>query len=52
MTHRLHEVKHLSLLDLLDLEDIVKRHLVELLPHRLYLGVSLIGRRVGVGGVR
>lgn len=41
MTHRLHKVEHLSLLDLLDLEDVVKRHLVELLPHGLYLKVSL-----------
>lgn len=44
MTYRLHEVEHLPFLDLLNLEDVVQRHLVELLPHCLHLGVRLVGR--------
>lgn len=49
VTHRLHKVEHLSLLDLLDLEDVVQRRLVELLPHPLHLGVSLGEGEGGTG---
>jgi hypothetical protein len=41
LTHRLYEVKHLPLLDLLHLEDILQRHLVEMLPHVVHLAVGL-----------
>lgn len=40
-THRLHKVKHLPLLDLLHLEDILQGDLVEVLPHVIHLTVRL-----------
>lgn len=44
-THRLHKVKHLPLLDLLHLEDILQGDLVEVLPHVIHLTVRLRHRR-------
>lgn len=41
LTHRLYEVKHLPLLDLLHLEHVLQRHLVEMLPHVVHLTVCL-----------
>ena len=40
-SYRLHKVKHLPLLDLLHLEDVLQRHLVEMLPYVIYLVVRL-----------
>lgn len=37
----LHKVKHLPLLDLLHLEDVLQRNLVEVLPHVIDLVVRL-----------
>lgn len=44
-THRLHKIKHLPLLDLLHLEDVLQRNLVEVLPHVIHLTVRLQQRR-------
>lgn len=44
-SYRLHKVKHLPLLDLLHLEDVLQRNLVEMLPHVVDLVVRLRHRR-------
>lgn len=49
-SHRLHKVKHLPLLDLLHLEDVLQRNFVEMLPHVIHLVVCL--RREGGGDKR
>lgn len=40
-TYRLHKLKHLPLLDLLHLEDILQGDLVEMLPNQVHLAVCL-----------
>lgn len=40
-SYRLHKVKHLPLLDLLHLEDVLQGDLVEMLPHVIHLVVRL-----------
>lgn len=44
-THRLHKIKHLPLLDLLHLEDVLQGNFVEMLPHIINLTVRLSHRR-------
>lgn len=41
LTYRLHKLKHLPLLDLLHLEDILQGDLVEMLPNQVDLAVCL-----------
>lgn len=41
LTYRLHELKHLPLLDLLHLEDILQGDFVEMLPNQVHLAVCL-----------
>lgn len=40
-SYRLHKVKHLPLLDLLHLEDVLQRNLIEVLPYVVHLVVRL-----------
>ena len=40
-TYRLHELKHLPLLDFLHLEDILQRYFIEMLPNQVHLAVCL-----------
>lgn len=40
-TYRLHELKHLPLLDFLHLEDILQGYFIEMLPDQVHLTVCL-----------
>lgn len=44
-TYGLHKLEHLSLLDLLHLEDVLQGHFIEMLPDQVHLAVCLQTRR-------